>query len=73
MRIERAIVVRKYRRMFNMDFTLSSVDLDFQNYFLQCFPLENNILKHRNDIRNFVLVEEIYKLNYSSALTMWRI
>lgn len=71
MRVERATIIRKFDNTFNLTFTLSSFDLDFYNYFLQCIPLDNNILKRREGIRHFVLLEEIFQLTYDGNLSVY--
>jgi hypothetical protein len=71
MRTERALILRKCENTFNHTFTLSSFDLDFHDYFLQCIPLDNNILKRQEGIRHFVLLEEIFQLTYDSSLAVY--
>lgn len=73
MRTERALIIRKFGNQFNITFTLSSFDLDFHNHFLQCIPLDNNILKRQEGIRHFVLLEEIFQLTYDVNLSVYKI
>lgn len=71
MKVERAIIIRKFDNTFNLTSTLSSFDLDFHNYFLQCIPLDNDILKRQKGIRRLVLLEEIFQLTYDSRLSVF--